>query len=97
MGKEKTKDIFTVEEVNTFISFLDDDIDKNIAKLIFIDKLTNEQIADIIGYSKRHIERRRFNLFVTVVKKLIKLHTVNTEQTCTIDDYPNAWDPGGTI
>lgn len=97
MGKEKTKDIFTVEEANTFISFLDDETDKHIAKLIFIDKLTNEQIADVVGYSKRHIERRRFSLFVTVVKKLIKLHTVSTEQTCTIEDYPNAWYLGGNI
>ncbi len=75
MKLNTTKNLFTPEEANTFISFLDDDIDKNIAKMIFIDGLKNEDIADTIGYSKRHTERLRASLMVKVIIKLIKLHT----------------------
>ena len=63
------------KEVDLFISLfgdLDEEIYIEVAKLIFIDGLTNEEVAEKIGYSKRHIERLRSKLIKVALKRAVK-------------------------
>lgn len=65
-----------VDEINLFISLFDKDFDYEtdieIAKLCFIDGLTNEEIGEIVGYSTRQIERIRAYLVRIALQRAIK-------------------------
>ncbi|MEE0968360.1 MAG: ECF-type sigma factor [Clostridia bacterium] len=74
--KAPRKPLFTDEtEANQFISLFTDFDEENhrkIAKLIFVDGLTNEEVANEIGYSKRQIERLRAQLVKVALKRAIR-------------------------
>lgn len=64
--------LFNKEQGEVFILYLDGVLDKKIAQYIFVDGMTNEEVAEIVGYSKRQIERIRIGLMKTVLKRLIE-------------------------
>lgn len=74
--KAPRKPLFTNEtEAQLFVSLFtdfDEEIYIEIAKLIFVDGLTNEEVAIQIGYSKRQIERIRTLLMKVALKRAIK-------------------------
>jgi transcription initiation factor IIE alpha subunit len=75
LQKAPRKPLFTDEtEANQFISLFTDFDEENhikIAKLIFVEGLTNEEVANEIGYSKRQIERLRVQLVKVALKRAI--------------------------
>jgi hypothetical protein len=77
--KHPRKPLFNDKEGQTFVNLFNSfDIDENyikIAKLIFVDGLTNEETAEEVGYSKRHIERLRVKLMGFALKKMIDKQT----------------------
>lgn len=77
------KPLFTDEkEAKLFLSLFNDFDDENhirIAKAIFIDGMTNEETADYIGYSERHIERLKIDILKVALKRAIKKLQRDTE------------------
>ena len=72
LQKALRKPLLNQKQGEIFIACIDDDIQKNIAQLIFVDGMTNEEVAEQIHYSKRQIERIRINLMKSVLQKLIE-------------------------
>lgn len=73
LQKAPKKPLFTdKKEADIFITLFDDESLKTIAKLIFVDGLTNEETADETFYCKRQIERTRAVVLKTAVKRLIE-------------------------
>ena len=74
--KHCRKPLFTDQsEAITFLNLFtdfDEEIHIKVAKLIFIDGLTNEEVADIVGYSQRHIERLRSQMVRVALKRAVK-------------------------
>lgn len=70
------KPLFTdKKEAELFLSLFNDFDDEShikVAKAIFIDGMTNEETANYIGYSKRHIERLRADILKVALKRAIK-------------------------
>ena len=74
-------------EIDIFVSLFninfDYETDIEIAKLCFIDGCTNEEVSDIVGYSKRQVERIRANLLKVAlqraIKKLVRLGVKSNE------------------
>ena len=87
------------EQGKIFISALDDDLHKKIAKRIFVDGMTNEEVAEEISYSTRQIERIRISLMKTVLKRLIEkpmpkkvTHEATLYRCCTCPTCKNVVD-----
>ena len=74
LQKAPRKPLFNKEQGEVFISMLDDDLHKEIANKIFVDGMTNEEVAEEVGYSKRQMERIRISLMKTVLKILVEKH-----------------------
>ena len=73
LQKAPKKPLFTdKKEADIFISLFDNESLKRIAKMIFVDGLTNEETADEMFYCKRQIERIRADILKTAVKRLIE-------------------------
>lgn len=70
------KPLFTnSSEISTFLNLFnefDEQIYIEIAKLIFVDGLTNEEVAEQVGYSKRQIERLRPKIIGVALKRAIR-------------------------
>ena len=81
MYKQKApiKPLFNEEQGKIFLDLLDDNMDKRIARLLFIDGMTNQECADIIGYSSRQIERKRSALLKKGILRLINKILSNQE------------------
>ena len=75
LQKAPRKPLLNVEQGKVFISHLDNDLHKGIAKNIFVDGMTSEEVAQAIGYSTRSVERIRAKLLKTVLKSLIEKQT----------------------
>lgn len=80
LQKSPRKPLFRNDtDANTFVNLFNGfDVDENykiIAKLIFVDGLTNEEVAREVCYSKRQIERIRVKLMKIALKKLIDKQT----------------------
>jgi hypothetical protein len=71
LQKAPRKPLFNKEQGEVFVSMVDDDLHKEIANKIFVDGMTNEEVAEEIGYSKRQIERIRISLMKTILKVLL--------------------------
>lgn len=72
LQKAPRKPLFNKEQGEVFVSMVDGDLHKEIANKIFVDGMTNEEVAEEIGYSKRQMERIRISLMKTVLKKLVE-------------------------
>ena len=72
LSKAPRKPLLNVEQGKVFISHLDNDLHKGIAKNIFVDGMTNEEVANDYFYCKRQVERIRISLLKTVLKSLIE-------------------------
>ena len=72
LQKSPRKPLLNKEQGEIFILYLDNELDKKIAQYIFVDGMTNEEVAEEIKYSKRQIERIRISLMKTVLKSLIE-------------------------
>ena len=72
LQKAPKKPLLNEEQGEIFISALDDDLHKKIAKRIFVDGMTNEEVANEFSYCERQIERIRISLMKTVLKRLIE-------------------------
>lgn len=72
LQKAPRKPLLNVEQGKVFISHLDNDLHKGIAKNIFVDGMTNAEIADDYFYCQRQIERIRIGLLKTVLLRLIE-------------------------
>ena len=72
LQKAPRKPLLNKEEGEIFILYLDNELDKKIAQYSLVDGMTNEEVAEIVGYSKRQIDRIRVSLMKTVLKKLIE-------------------------
>lgn len=70
------KPLFTdKKEAELFLSLFNDFDDENhiqVAKAIFIDGMTNEETANYIGYSERHIQRLRTDILKVALKRAIR-------------------------
>ena len=70
------KPLFTnSSEASSFLNLFnefDEQIYIEIAKLIFIDGLTNEEVSEKVGYSKRQIERLRPKIMGIALKRAIR-------------------------
>lgn len=80
LKKAPKKPLFTNDkEAQTFVNLFNDfhieDNYRKIAKLVFVDGLTSEEVAEEICYSKRQIERIRAELMKIALKKLIYMQT----------------------
>jgi hypothetical protein len=73
------KPLFNEEEGEIFISYIDEDIDKKIAELSFVHGLKGDEVGEMVGYSKREIERRRVLFMKQVLKKLIQKELMRKE------------------
>ena len=71
LQKAPRKPLLNEEQGKVFISAIDNDLQKTIAKNIFVDGMTNEEIADEFYYCKRQVERIRIDLLKTVLKVLL--------------------------
>lgn len=75
LQKAPRKPLFVQEkEAKLFLSLFTDFDEENhikIAKLIFVEGLTNEEVANEIGYSKRQIERLRIQILRVALKRAI--------------------------
>lgn len=69
--KAPRKPLFSDEQASIFLSCFGGELEQKIAKYIFVEGVTNEEVADEVGYSKRHIERIRITLMKIALKKLI--------------------------
>lgn len=72
LQKAPRKPLLNVEQGKVFILHLDNDLHKGVAKNIFVDGMTNEEVANDYFYSKRQVERIRISLLKTVLKSLIE-------------------------
>ena len=72
LQKAPRKPLLSAEQGEVFISLLDDNTHKSIAKSIFIHGATNEEAATEHYYCKKQIERIRILLLKTALKKLIE-------------------------
>lgn len=72
LSKAPRKPLFNKKQGEVFNLYLDDTTSKKIAQYIFVDGLTNEEVAQITGYCTRQIERIRIMLMKNVLKCLIE-------------------------
>lgn len=70
--KAPKKPLLNSEQGEVFVRYLDDDLQKRVAKDIFVDGMTSEEAAEKHFYCKRQIERMRVCLTKNVLKKLIE-------------------------
>ena len=70
--KAPRKPLFNEKQGEIFIECIDDVVHKKIAKLIFVEGMTNEEVAEQMNYCKRQIERIRIDLMKMVLKRLIE-------------------------
>ena len=70
--KPPKKPLFDEKQGEIFIACIDNDIHKKIAKMIFVEGMTNEEVAEEMNYCKRQIERIRIDLMKIVLKRLIE-------------------------
>ena len=76
LQKAPRKPLFLNEKQGKcFIALFNNEIEKRIAKCIFIDGLTNEETALEIGYCTRQIERIRKNMLEVALKILVEMRT----------------------
>ena len=70
------KPLFTdKKEAELFLNLFNDFDDENhikVAKAIFIDGMTNEEAAEYIGYSERHMQRLRTDILKVALKRAIR-------------------------
>lgn len=66
---------FDEKQGNIFLSLFPNEIEKRIAKCIFIHGFTNEETALEIGYCTRQIERKRKNILEVALKTLVEMRT----------------------
>ena len=82
------KPLLTSEEaINAFMSLFTDFDEPNhikIAKLIFVDGLTDAEVGEQVGYSERHISRLRQQLLKVTLKRALK---AMSKQEC--EDFKN--------
>jgi hypothetical protein len=76
LQKAPRKPLLDAEQGDVFCSLLDDEQHKKIAKRIFVDGATNEEVAEEFFYCKKQIERIRIGLLKAVLKKLIEKQLV---------------------
>ncbi len=87
LQKAPKKPLLDTEQGKVFVSLLDDDTHKKIAKSIFVDGATNEEVADDYFYCKRQVERIRIELLKKVLKNLIEKQIPKKVQIEVIDDF----------
>ena len=76
LQKMSRKSLFLNEKQgNVFLSLFNDEVEKCIAKHLFVNGLTNEATALEIGYCTRQIERKRKNLLEVALKMLVEMRT----------------------
>lgn len=59
------------EEAEIFLSLFEDDIEKKIAKCLFIDGMTNEETAEVVCYSTSSISNWKMKILKDCVKILV--------------------------
>lgn len=76
------------QQAEIFVSLFDnerfDELDRKIARHIFVDNMTVDEVADIIGYSSRQIERIKSNFIRFALQKLI--HKQTPQESKEYDD-----------
>ena len=100
LQKAPRKPLFLNEKQGKcFIALFNNEIEKRIAKCIFIDGLTNEETALEIGYCTRQIERIRKNMLEVALKMLVEMRTpkkpigIYDENIYHIDDDDYIYEP----
>ena len=72
LQKAPRKPLFNEKQGDIFITHLDGVLDKKMAHRLFVEGMTNEEVAELFNYSKRQIDRIRVDLMKAVLKKLIE-------------------------
>lgn len=80
--KAPKKPLFTEEQGKIFLDLFDDNMDKRIARFLFLDGMTNQECSDAVGYSTRQIERKRSALLQKGILRLINKMLSNREFLC---------------
>lgn len=80
--KAPNKPLFNEEQGKIFLDLLDDNIDKRVAKFLFLDGLTCQECAEILKYSTRQIERKRSEILKRGILRLINKVLSNKEFIC---------------
>lgn len=70
--KPPKKPLFDKKQGEIFIECIDDNTHKKIAKLIFVEGMTNLEVAEQTDYCVRQIERIKIDLMKIVLKRLIE-------------------------
>ena len=66
----KTPDL-NEKQAEIFVSLLENEIEKQIARWLFLEKETNSYCGVEVGYTVRHIERKRSEIIKKVLRKLL--------------------------
>lgn len=103
--KPPKKPLFDKKQGEIFIECIDDNTHKKIAKLIFVEGMTNLEVAEQTDYCVRQIERIKIDLMKIVLKRLIEKQipkkpikieeTYNVERGEWVADYecPSCGNP----
>lgn len=59
------------KEAEIFLSLIDDEVKKKIAKCLFIDGLTNEATAEVVDYSTSSIAKWKMEILKDCIKILV--------------------------
>lgn len=79
LQKRQRTPLLNEQQGKIFILHLDDELNKKIAQLLFVEGMTTEEVAEEVGYSKRNVERIRIKLMQTVIKRLIEKELLNSD------------------